>query len=73
MMKRILRKYVVQQVQDAPRLSHLSHLFPECVYTLVRQEDGKSLRVLFRKSLGWKAGDTLELDEFSVKSACLPG
>ena len=74
MMKRAsLRKYVVKEVQEAPRLSHLSHLFPECIYTLIRQEDGRSLRVLFRKSLGWRAGDTLELDEASVHAACLPG
>jgi hypothetical protein len=74
MMKRAsLRKYVVKEVQEAPRLSHLSHLFPECIYTLIRQEDGRSLRVLLQKSTGWKAGDTLELNEFSIKAACLPG
>jgi hypothetical protein len=63
----------VKEVQEAPRLSHLSHIFPECIYTLVRQDDGKTLRVLLLKSLGWKTGDTLELDETSVKAACLPG
>jgi hypothetical protein len=67
------RKYTVKEVQEAPRLSHLSHIFPECIYTLVRQDDGKTLRVLLLKSLGWKTGDTLELDETSVKAACLPG
>jgi hypothetical protein len=71
--RQVRRKYLVREVQEAPRLSHLSHVFPECVYTLIRQEDGKSLRVLLRKSLGWKAGDTLELDEGAVKAACLPG
>jgi hypothetical protein len=73
MMKRNRRKYLVKEVQEAPRLSHVSLMFPECIYTLIRQEDGRSLRVLFRKSLGWRAGDTLELDEASVHAACLPG
>jgi hypothetical protein len=73
-MKRLpLRKYLVKEVQEAPRLSHLSHLFPECIYTLIRQDDGRSLRVLLRKSIGWKAGDTLELDDVSIKAACLSG
>ncbi|HVE43029.1 MAG TPA: hypothetical protein VNM14_24350 [Planctomycetota bacterium] len=71
--RRTRRKYVVKEVQEAPRLSHLSQMFPECIYTLIRQEDGKSLRLLLRRSTGWKAGDTLELDEYSVKAACLPG
>jgi len=72
MMNRTLRKYFVKDVQEAPRLSHLSHIFPECIYTLIRQEDGKLLRVLLLKSIGWKPGDTLELDDMSVKAACLP-
>ena len=69
----MLRKYRVKEVQEAPRLSHLSYLFPECIYTLIREEDGKSLRVLLRKSAGWKTGDTLELDDVTLKAACLPG
>ncbi len=69
----IRRKYLVKDVQEAPRLSHLSQLFPECIYTLIREEDGRSLRVLLRRSTGWKAGDTLELDDSSVQAACLRG
>lgn len=72
MMKRLkLGKYLVEEVQEAPRFSHLNHLFPECIYTLIRQEDGRAFRVRFVKSAGWKAGDRLELDEGVVKAACL--
>jgi hypothetical protein len=72
MMKRLkLGKYLVKEVQDAPRFSHLNHLFPECIYTLIRQEDGRTFRIRFVKSAGWQSGDRLELDEGAVKAACL--
>ena len=71
-MKRLkLSKYVVKEVQEAPRFSHLNHLFPECIYTLVRQEDGKVFQIQFLKSARWRTGETIELDEGAVKAACL--
>ena len=65
-------RYRVQEIRDLPRTSHLSHLFPECVYTLVRLEGGRATQVKLRKSTGWKVGDTIEMDDLSLRVAALP-
>ena len=57
------RKYEVTGRQDAPRGSHRSFLFPEWLYTLKRQEDGSIFRVTMSKSLGWKPGDIVEVED----------
>lgn len=66
------RKYLVKSVREAPRVSHLSRLFPECVYTLLPQGRAREIELVLRKSLGWKAGDVVELDDVFVRSAAFP-
>jgi hypothetical protein len=62
------RKYLVTEVQEAPRYSHRSYLFPECLYTLKRMEDGAIFRVTLSKSLRWTAGDVVELADLELKT-----
>jgi hypothetical protein len=57
------RRYEVTERQDAPRGSHRSFLFPEWLYTLKRQEDGSVFRVTLSKSLEWKPGDIVEVED----------
>ena len=63
------RKYLVTSVREAPRGSHLSHLFPQCVYTLRPQGQTREIRLVLRKALGWMPGDVVELDDVLVKSS----
>ena len=67
------RKYLVKSVQDAPRASHLSRLFPESVYTLLPQGGTREIQLLLRKALGWLPGDVVELDDVLVRSAVRRG
>jgi hypothetical protein len=64
-------KYVVTECQEAPRLSHRSFLFPECVYTLKRAPDGSLVRVTLSKSLRWKPGDVVEVADLVVDEATI--
>ncbi|HLY76212.1 MAG TPA: hypothetical protein VKU80_19080 [Planctomycetota bacterium] len=61
------RKYLVADRQEVPRQSHRSFLFPECLYTLKRQDDGCMFRVTLSKSLNWEPGDIIELEDFQVE------
>jgi hypothetical protein len=65
----VKRKYQVTEKQDAPRQSHRSFLFPECLYTLKRLEDGCIFRVTLSKSLRWEPGDIVEWEESIGRSA----
>lgn len=60
-------KYQVTERQDAPRQSHRNFLFPECLYTLKRLEDGCIFRVTLSRSLGWQPGDIIELEDLLVE------
>lgn len=64
----VKRKYRVKNGQDLPRLSHRSWIFPECLYTLERQEDGKVFRVTLEKSLGWRSGDLVEVEDWIIET-----
>jgi hypothetical protein len=61
------RKYLLTERQEAPRRSHRSFLFPECLYTLRRQDDGSIFHVTLSKSLRWEPGDILELEDFLIE------
>ncbi|MBI3858226.1 MAG: hypothetical protein HY293_21295 [Planctomycetes bacterium] len=63
------RKYLVKAVKEIPRLSHGSHVFPDCDYMLMRQEDGTCVQVRLRKAFGWCPGDVVELDDLAIESA----
>ena len=60
------RKYLVTEVQEAPRQSHGSFLFPECLYTLKRMDDGGIFRVTLSKFLRWEPGNVVELEDLLV-------
>lgn len=63
------RKYLVRDVQDEVRSSHLSYLFPRCVYALQREEDGTAVRLSLPKSLGWRVGQIVELSDATIETA----
>lgn len=63
------KQYLVQEIHEAPRASHRSFLFPRRIYTLLRQEDGKSLQLLLPTSLGWLIGQIVELSDATVETA----
>jgi hypothetical protein len=60
------RKYEVTGREEAPRQSHRSFLFPECLYTLKRLDDGCIFRVTMSKALKWERGDIIELEDLLV-------
>jgi hypothetical protein len=60
-------KYEVKEFQEASRQSHRGFLFPECLYTLKRQEDGCIFRVTLSKSLRWEPGDIVELEDLLIE------
>lgn len=64
-------QYQVKGIQDLPSTSHLSRVFPECLFTLLRLDTGQSLQVVFRRALGWKVGDTIDLDDLAVQAAAV--
>jgi len=61
-------KYEVTGREEAPRHSHRSFLFPEDLYTLKRLKDGAIFRVTLSKSLQWKPGDIIELEDLLVEA-----
>ena len=64
-------KYLVTECQDAPRHSHGSFLFPQCVYTLKRMTDGALFRATLSRSLQWKPGDVVELADLVIDEATM--
>jgi hypothetical protein len=63
------RQYLVTERQEAPRQSHRSFLFPECLFTLKRQDDGCVFRVTLSKNLRWEPGDIIELKDHQLETA----
>lgn len=63
----VRRKYRVAAREDVRGRSHASWLFPECLYTLERQEDGKIFKVTLSKALGWKPGDVVDVEDLLVE------
>lgn len=61
------RKYRVVERTDAPKTSHRSFMFPECVYTLLRLDDGRTIRIQLSRSLGWSPGEVVELEDLIVE------
>jgi hypothetical protein len=62
------RKYIVLERQELPRLSHRSFLFPECRYTLKRQDDGVVYHATLSSTLRWQPGDVVELEDLLVQA-----
>jgi hypothetical protein len=62
------RRYLVTERQDAPRQSHRNFLFPECLYTIKRLEDGAIFRVTLSKSLRWVPGDIVEMEDLLLEA-----
>ena len=62
------RKYLVTEVQEAPRYSHGSYLFPECICTLKRVDDGAIFRVTLSKSLRLTPGEVIELEDLVLET-----
>jgi len=65
----VKRKYRVTERLPVRLLSPTSGLYPECLYTLEREKDGKILRVTMSKFLGWKPGDIVEVEDLYVENA----
>jgi len=64
-------RYEVIEKQDAPRQSHRSFMFPECLYLLKRLTDGAIFRVTLSKSLRWNPGEVVELADLVVDEATM--
>ncbi len=62
------REYLVTDKQEPPPQSHRNFLFPECLYTLKRLDSGAVFRVTLSKSMGWKPGDIIEMEDLLVET-----
>ena len=64
----VKRTYLVLDRQDLPKGSHGSYLFPECVYTLKREDDGRTFQVTLSKAMHWERGASVELEDLLVEA-----
>jgi hypothetical protein len=60
------RKYQVQAVEPRARISHDDFMRPRNTVTLLRVEDGESVKVLLPTRGNWRRGDLIELEDFVV-------
>ncbi len=60
--------YRIEDVEDAPFVSHYDFSLPKSIFTLIRMKDGETLRVRLPRRGDWRKGDVVRISDTLILS-----